>query len=770
MSNTPGGGLPRQQHIEKALLDAHKIATSNSHEYITLEHLAIVILTDPDISKAIRECGGDVKKITNTLYDELNKTPQQKIAGLVVDPRPTQAVMAVFQRAGQQVTSAGRAIVEPVHILAAMLMETDSFAVYAFEENGVNRANFLKAFYNLAPESESVGGGTGEIDPFTGRPKTTPKDALKQYCVNLNELAADGQIDPLVGRGKETEETITILCRRTKNNPLYVGEPGVGKTALAEGLARRIVQKEVPPFLYDAIIYSLDMGLLMAGAKYRGDFEERLKLVLEGIKEINKEQKAILFIDEIHTIIGAGATGNGSMDASNLLKPALQRGQLRCVGSTTYDEYEKHFRKDNALRRRFQKVDVVEPTIAEAKEILRGLAPVYNEYHNVELTNDAIEAAVDLSAKYVHENHLPDKAIDVIDMAGARLRLDEKEAADGEVIEAKKITAEDIERMVAKIARLPEDRVNKDNREHLRVLDKEINSYVFGQGKAVETLANSVKLSMAGLREPGKPIGNYLFSGPTGVGKTEVAKQLARILGVEFIRFDMSEYMEKHSVARLIGAPPGYVGHDDGDGQLIEAVDRHPYAVLLLDEIEKAHPDVFNILLQIMDGAKVTSGRGKTVRFENIVLIMTTNAGAADMQKDAMGIIAPGSSGKKDGADMEAIERLFSPEFRNRLDKTIPFDALAPETMGHIVEKFINELQVQLDEKGIVISLDSEAKDWLAKKGYSPTFGARPLSRVIQEHVKQPMADEILFGKLVNGGRVKVTVEDSELKLEFLEA
>ncbi len=767
MSEIPGAGASGQDAVERILNRSHTIAYKQGHEYISLEHLALTLLEEESIKASVTQCGGNVDNIVAEIQKNMQGFPviggKLKEKGFL-EPKPTQAFIMVIQRAVHQAGSAGRMVVEPFHVLASMLQETDSFAVYAFEHAGVNRVNFLRNIH-----SGNKGQGINpEIDPMTGQPKITPEDALKSFCINLNEEAEAGKIDTLVGRAEEIEKTVTILCRRKKNNPILVGDPGVGKTAIFEGLALRIVQGDVPPYLLDGVIYSLDLGALMAGTKFRGDVEERLKLVLKGIEEVNKTRKAILFIDEIHQIIGAGAAGGGSMDLGNLLKPALQKGTLRCGGSTTYDEYNTHFRKDGALRRRFGKIDVMEPTIQETKDILRGLAPVYNEFHGIQLTDAAIEAAVDLAAKHVHDNKFPDKAIDIIDIAGARQRLTEPTAVEGAPpLPVKVIDVDDIERVIAKVARLPAETVNKDGREHLKHLEGDVKSFVFGQNKPIEELVQAIKLSYAGLREPDKPVGSYLFSGPTGCGKTEVAKQLARNMGVELIRFDMSEYMEKHSVARLIGSPPGYVGHDDGDGQLIEAIDKNPHAVLLLDEIEKAHPDLFNILLQIMDGAQLTSGRGKKVHFNNVVLIMTTNAGAADMQKNRIGFAGDGDSGKHDGADSEAIKKMFAPEFRNRLDSTMAFDALSKDTMFSIVTKFVNQLQLLLDDKKVIIHVNEAACGWLANKGYDPEFGARPLARVIQDHIKKPMADEILFGSLIDGGKVNVTLVDGKLNLDY---
>ncbi len=585
-----------------------------------------------------------------------------------------------------------------------------------------------------------------------------PGDALNTYCVNLNKKARDGKIDPLIGREQEVLRTIQVLCRRQKNNPLLVGDPGVGKTAIAEGLARKIIRNEVPEVLRDATIFALDMGALLAGTRYRGDFEERLKAVM---REIENFPGAVLFIDEIHTVIGAGATSGGAMDASNLLKPALQSGAVRCIGSTTYKEYRQHFEKDRALVRRFQKIVVKEPTVEDAIEILKGLKPYYEEFHQLKFTNDAIKAAVELSAKYIHDRKLPDKAIDVIDETGASQML----VPEGK--RKKKIGVKEIEATVATMARIPPRTITKSDAEVMVNLNRDLKRLVFGQDNAIEALSSAIKLARAGLREPEKPIGCYLFSGPTGVGKTEVAKQLASLMGVELLRFDMSEYMEKHTVSRLIGAPPGYVGFDQG-GLLTDGIDQHPHSVLLLDEIEKAHPDLFNILLQVMDHGKLTDHNGKAVDFRNVILIMTTNAGASDMAKAPMGF----NRSKREGEDSEAVNRLFSPEFRNRLDAVIPFAGLMPEVISKVVEKFIFQLEAQLADRGVTIELSEAAAKWIGEKGYDEKFGARPLARVIQEYIKRPLADELLFGRLEHGGTVRVLVsgegEESKLTFEYL--
>ena len=665
----------------------------------------------------------------------------------------------MVQRAAIHVQSSGSEEVTGANVVVALFSERESHAVYFLQLQDMTRldaVNYISHGIAKAP-------GRGQSRPVHGADEDTKnenvvkkgQEALSAYCVNLNRKAAQGKIDPLIGRELEIERTIQILCRRSKNNPLYVGDPGVGKTAIAEGLARRIVKGEVPDVLKNATIFSLDMGALLAGTRYRGDFEERLKAV---VSELEALEGAVLFIDEIHTVIGAGATSGGSMDASNLLKPALASGNLRCIGSTTYKEFRVHFEKDRALVRRFQKIDVNEPSVEDAIKILHGLKPYYESHHRVRYTNEAIRAAVDLSARYIGDRKLPDKAIDVIDEVGAaRMLLPESKRR-------KTVTVKDVEEIVAKIARIPPKSVSTNDMEVLRTLERDLKTMVFGQDKAIEALSSAIKLARAGLREPEKPIGSYLFSGPTGVGKTEVARQLARMLGIEITRFDMSEYMERHSVSRLIGAPPGYVGFDQG-GLLTDAIDQHPHCVLLLDEIEKAHPDLFNILLQVMDHGKLTDHNGKSVDFRNVILIMTTNAGAADMAKAGIGF----NREVREGDDKEAIDRLFTPEFRNRLDAIITFAALSPEVVSRVVEKFIMQLEVAAGRPAGRNRPQRGARAWLAEKGYDRLYGARPLSRVIQEHIKRPLAEELLFGKLAKGGTVKVDVADGKLVFEFTE-
>ncbi|GAB3448246.1 ATP-dependent Clp protease ATP-binding subunit ClpA [Insolitispirillum peregrinum] len=741
------------RNLEKTLHKALSLAGERSHEYVTLEHLLLALVEDPDALAVMRACGVDLEK----LGADLRRFIETELSGLssptAGDPTPTAGFQRVVQRAAIHVQSSGREEVTGANILVALFSERESHAVYFLRQQDMTRldaVNFISHGIAKRPgftESRTVHGaeeGSAEEEVVK-----KGQEALDAYCVNLNRKATEGKIDPLIGREAEVERTIQVLCRRSKNNPLYVGDPGVGKTAIAEGLARRIVQGEVPEVLLDAIIYSLDMGTLLAGTRYRGDFEERLKQVM---KELEAMPNAVLFIDEIHTVIGAGATSGGSMDASNLLKPALASGAIRCIGSTTYKEFRSHFEKDRALVRRFQKIDVPEPSIEDTVKILRGLKPYYEEHHNVKYTAEAIRSAVELSAKYIGDRKLPDKAIDVIDEVGAaRMLLPESKRR-------KTVTVKDIEDVVAKIARIPPKSVSTDDREALRNLERDLKTMVFGQDEAIVALSSAIKLARAGLRTGDKPIGSYLFSGPTGVGKTEVARQMARSLGVELLRFDMSEYMERHTVSRLIGAPPGYVGFDQG-GLLTDGIDQHPHCVLLLDEIEKAHPDLFNILLQVMDHGKLTDHNGKQVDFRNVILIMTTNAGASEMSKNAIGFMRENRTGE----DRAAIERLFTPEFRNRLDAIIPFGPLPIEVVEKVVDKFVMELEVQLNERHVTVELTPEARQWLAEKGYDKLMGARPLGRVIQENIKRPLAEELLFGKLINGGHVEITIKDGAL-------
>jgi ATP-dependent Clp protease ATP-binding subunit ClpA len=753
------------RNLEQTLHRALALANERRHEYATLEHLLLALTDDQDAATVLRACGVDLEKLKRDLTEFLDKDLAGLVSERAGDPKPTAGFQRVVQRAAIHVQSSGRDEVTGANVLVALFSERESHAVYFLQLQDMTRldaVNFISHGIAKAP-------GRSQSRPVQGTPSAQEEaekeekprggrgqDALSNYCVNLNRKAQQGKIDPLIGREQEIERTIQILCRRTKNNPLYVGDPGVGKTAIAEGLAKRIIEGDVPEVLAKSTIYALDMGSLLAGTRYRGDFEERLKAV---VAELENQPGSILFIDEIHTVIGAGATSGGAMDASNLLKPALAQGTLRCIGSTTYKEYRNYFEKDRALVRRFQKIDVNEPTVEDAVKILQGLKANYEKHHKVKYTPEAIRGAVELSAKYIHDRKLPDKAIDVIDEVGAsRMLLPENKRR-------KTVTLKDVEEIVAKIARIPPKSVSADDKETLRNLERDLKAMVFGQDRAIEALAAAIKLSRAGLRDPEKPIGNYLFSGPTGVGKTEVAKQLAKTLGIELIRFDMSEYMERHSVSRLIGAPPGYVGFDQG-GLLTDAIDQHPHAVLLLDEIEKAHQDLYNILLQVMDHGKLTDHNGKTVDFRNVILIMTTNAGAADMAKPAIGFGAT----VRVGEDEEAIKRLFTPEFRNRLDAVVPFSGLTPEIVGRVVEKFVMQLEAQLADRNVTIELSSAAKEWLAEKGYDPLYGARPLARVIQEHVKKPLAEELLFGRLTRGGAVKVGLKDGALTFDYVEA
>lgn len=742
--------------LEKALHQALTYANERSQEYATLEHLLLALVDEKDASAVMEASNVDLDKLRHDLTEYLDTELSNLVAGFDDESKPTAGFQRVIQRAVIHVQSSGRDEVTGANVLVAMFSERESHAAYFLQEQNMTRydaVNYIShgiAKRSGMSEPKPVSGAEDDEAGAEGHSEANGKkaDALEAYCVNLNEKALDDKIDPLIGRETEIMRTIQVLCRRQKNNPLVVGDPGVGKTAIAEGLAKRIVDGDVPDVLLDATIFSLDMGTLLAGTRYRGDFEERLKQV---VKEIEEYPGAVMFIDEIHTVIGAGATSGGAMDASNLLKPALASGTIRCIGSTTYKEYRQFFEKDRALVRRFQKIDVAEPSIPDTIDILKGLRPYYEDYHDVKYTNDALKSAVELSAKYIGDRKLPDKAIDVIDESGASQKLIVKSKR------KKTIGVKDIEATIATMARIPPKTVSKDDAEVLANLQSNLKRVVYGQDDAITALTSAIKLARAGLREPEKPIGNYLFSGPTGVGKTEVAKQLASVLGVELIRFDMSEYMERHTISRLIGAPPGYVGFDQG-GLLTDGVDQHPHCVLLLDEIEKAHPDLFNILLQVMDHGKLTDHNGKAVDFRNVILIMTTNAGAADMQKEAIGF----GNSKRTGDDEEAINKLFSPEFRNRLDSIISFGSLPKEVVHEVVRKFVIQLEAQLSERGVTFELTDEAIEWLADKGYDEHMGARPLSRVIQEHIKKPLADEVLFGKLKSGGVVKVSVEHTE--------
>ncbi|WP_213982043.1 ATP-dependent Clp protease ATP-binding subunit ClpA [Sphingomonas sp. dw_22] len=750
--------------LESTLHKALEAASSRRHEYATLEHLLLALVDDEHASKVMSACGVDLGDLKNTVAQYLDTELEALKVENATDPSPTSGFQRVVQRAILHVQSSGRDEVTGANVLVALFSERESYAVYFLQQQDMSRLDAVSFI------SHGVGKGStpaeastpkGADDDKSSKQETKSggkgESALKQFTVDLNEKARNGKVDPLIGRGPEVDRTVQILCRRSKNNPLYVGDPGVGKTAIAEGLARKIIEGDVPEVLKEAVIYSLDMGALLAGTRYRGDFEERLKQV---VNELEKLPHAILFIDEIHTVIGAGATSGGAMDASNLLKPALSGGLIRCIGSTTYKEFRNHFEKDRALLRRFQKIDVNEPTIEDTIKIIAGLRTAFEGHHHVKYTPDAIKSAVELSARYINDRKLPDKAIDVIDEVGAMQMLVPPNKR------KKVITPKEIEQVIATMARIPPKSVSTDDTRTLANLETDLKRVVFGQDRAIEVLSSAIKLSRAGLRDPDKPIGNYLFSGPTGVGKTEVARQLADILGIPLQRFDMSEYMERHSVSRLIGAPPGYVGYDQG-GLLTDAVDQQPHSVLLLDEIEKAHPDLFNILLQVMDNGKLTDHHGKTVDFRNTILIMTTNAGASDMAKESLGF---GDMGGREDVQEEAVKKLFTPEFRNRLDAIVPFDYLPTEVVSRVVDKFILQLELQLADRGVHIQLDDESKKWLTDRGYDKLYGARPMGRLIQEKIKQPLAEELLFGKLVHGGEVTVKLKDNALAFEVTPA
>jgi ATP-dependent Clp protease ATP-binding subunit ClpA len=762
------------KNLEISLHRALALAKRYRHEYATLEHLLYALTDDPDASSVMRGCGIEVANVKKHLIEFLENELTSLVVEEIDEARPTAGFQRVIHRAAIHVQSAGKMEVSGANVLVALFSERDSHAVFFLQEQELSRldvVNYIShgivkyadgqklAEWKRELDNEDMSESLERAQGATVKEKEKEKekaDALSQYCVNLNKKAESGKTDILVGREEEVDRTVQILARRTKNNPLYVGEAGVGKTAIAEGLALRIVRGEVPAVLRNAVIFSLDMGSLLAGTRYRGDFEERMKAV---IKEIEKIPGAILFIDEIHTIIGAGSTSGGALDACNLLKPALARGGFRCIGSTTYKEYKNSIEKDRALARRFQKIDVAEPSIENSIKILRGLKPYYEEHHGVRYTNGAIKAAVELSARYITDRKLPDKAIDVLDEAGAAQML---------VAEAKRkktITHREVEDIIAKIARMPAKTVSMDDAETLRNLEQNLKLVVFGQNNAIEALAGAIKMSRAVLREEEKPIGNYLFTGPTGVGKTEVAQQLALLMGMELVRFDMSEYMEKHAVSRMIGAPPGYVGFDQG-GLLTDAVDKNPYCVVLLDEIEKAHPDVYNILLQIMDYGRLTDNNGKIVNFRNAIIIMTSNAGAADTARAPVGFMKIDRAGE----DKEAVNKAFTPEFRNRLDAIIGFDHLTPEVVAHVVNKFVFRLESQLADRNVTIQLDESARKWLVERGYERATGARPMARLIAEKIKKPLAEEVLFGRLAKGGTVKVTVENNELTFAFTKA
>jgi len=745
--------------LEQGLRTALELANARQHEFATLEHLLLALTEDSDARAVIEACGVDIK----ILQDKLTHYIDKELGGLITEEagecKPTAGFQRVIQRAVIHVQSSGRDEVTGANVLVALFAERESHAAYFLQEQDMTRydaVNFISHGVAKTPGMSEARPVRGVHDDDMDSMRQSGESALATYCINLNDKARDGKVDPLIGRAREIDRTIQILCRRNKNNPLLVGDPGVGKTAIVEGLARKIIEENVPDVLTDNVIYALDMGALLAGTRYRGDFEERVKQVMGELEDL---PEAVLFIDEIHTVIGAGATSGGALDASNLLKPALQSGGLRCIGSTTYKEFRQHFEKDRALARRFQKIDINEPNVGDTIKILRGLKPYFEDFHQIRYTNEAIKSAVELSARYMNDRKLPDKAIDVIDEVGASQMLWPSSKRKNT------ITVRDVENTIATRARIPAKTVSKNDEEKLRDLDMGLKRVVFGQDAAIEALAAAIKLSRAGLREENKPIGCYLFSGPTGVGKTEVARQLASIMGVELLRFDMSEYMERHTVSRLLGAPPGYVGYDQG-GLLTDGVDQHPHCVLLLDEVEKAHPDLFNVLLQVMDNGALTDANGRKVDFRNVILVMTTNAGAAELAKAPMGF----GRGERQGDDEEAIKKIFAPEFRNRLDAIVPFDNLPPAIVARVVEKFVLQLEAQLADRNVIIELTPQAAQWLAQKGYDRQMGARPLARIIQENIKKPLADEVLFGKLKSGGVVRVSLgKDDKLALTYID-
>lgn len=744
------------EHLEIALGNAVSLARKERHEMITVEHLLFSLLDDKETRRTLISCGGNIEVLKKSLANYLkNEVPLISEEG---EPQPGLGFQRVLQRAIMHVQSSGSKEVKGNNVLVAVFSEKESFAVYFLSQQEITRfdiVNYISHGITKIPEGDRLPAPDGE-EEFDRDPKSDGHEnegPLDAYTINLNQSATEGKIDPLIGRKKELERTVQILCRRRKNNPLFVGEAGVGKTAIAEGLARKIVENEVPKILSECTIYSLDMGALLAGAKYRGDFEQRLKAVL---KALDNEPGSILFIDEIHTIIGAGAVSGGALDASNLLKPMLASGELKCIGSTTYREYRGIFEKDRALSRRFQKIDIVEPTVEEAIDILKGLKSRFENHHEVKYTNPALRTAVELSARYLSDRQLPDTAIDVIDEAGAKTRLNDEKN------KKKTIGVKEIENMIADIARIPPKHVSASDLKSLKNLERDLNMVIFGQDAAITTLSSSIKMARAGMENTDKPIASFLFSGPTGVGKTEVTKQLANTLGIEFIRFDMSEYMERHTVSRLIGAPPGYVGFDQG-GLLTDAINKHPYAVLLFDEIEKSHPDVFNILLQVMDYGSLTDNNGRKSDFRNVIIVMTTNAGAEKAARETMGFVEQDHSTD----DLEAVKKIFTPEFRNRLDKIIRFDGLDDKTIIHVTKKFILELEQQLAEKNVSLEVKDSAINWLAEKGYDSAMGARPMARLIQQEIKQPLAEELLFGKLAKGGHVIVKLVKDKLNFEF---
>jgi ATP-dependent Clp protease ATP-binding subunit ClpA len=741
--------------LEFTLNLAFKDAREKRHEFMTVEHLLLALLDNPSAAEVLKSCGADLEKLKQELTAFLNETTPLLPVSDNRETQPTLGFQRVLQRAVFHVQSSGKKEVTGANVLVAIFSEQESQAAYFLNKQDITRLDVVNY---ISHGISKLAGDQSENEPATesegvGTADSGQKKPLEVFASNLNELAMKGKIDPLIGRRPEIERTIQILCRRRKNNPLYVGEAGVGKTALAEGLAKLIVDGDVPEVLLNSTIYSLDLGALVAGTKYRGDFEKRLKSVLS---QLGKEVGAILFIDEIHTIIGAGAASGGVMDASNLIKPMLASGELKCIGSTTYHEYRGIFEKDRALARRFQKIDVVEPTIEETVSILRGLKSRFEEHHHVKYSLKALRAAAELSSRYINDRFLPDKAIDVIDEAGANQRLLPPSRR------KKTIGVADIETIISKIARIPPKTVSASDKDSLRTLERDLKMVVYGQDEAIETLAAAIKMSRSGLGNEQKPIGSFLFAGPTGVGKTEVTRQLAMIMGIELIRFDMSEYMERHTVSRLIGAPPGYVGFDQG-GLLTEAITKHPHAVLLLDEVEKAHPDVFNLLLQVMDHGTLTDNNGRKADFRNVVIVMTTNAGASEMSRPSIGFTHQDHS--SDG--MEAIRKIFSPEFRNRLDAIIQFKALDPAVITRVVDKFIYELEAQLQDKGVTLDVEDSAREWLAEHGFDAKMGARPMARVIQEHIKKPLAEELLFGRLANGGHLMIRAEDNRLVQEI---
>ncbi len=744
------------KELEYTLNTAFREASEKHHEFMTVEHLLLALLDNSAAAGVLHACGVDLTQLKKELAAFLDETTPVLSNEDSRETQPTLGFQRVLQRAVFHVQSAGKEEVTGANVLVAIFGEPDSQAVYLLNSQNISRldvVNYIShGISKVSGDDDAEGFGQAESSE-EAESDSTSKTPLENFATNLNERAKQGKIDPLIGRDHEVERTIQVLCRRRKNNPLFVGEAGVGKTALAEGLAKRIVDGEVPDVLSDSTVYSLDMGALLAGTKYRGDFEKRLKAVLA---QLAKDSHNVLFVDEIHTIIGAGAASGGVMDASNLIKPALASGELKCIGSTTYQEYRGIFEKDRALARRFQKIDVPEPTVDEATQILMGLKSRFEEHHEVKYTRQAIRLAVELADRFINDRHLPDKAIDVIDEAGARQRMLPASKR------KKTIGVKDVEQIVAKIARIPEMRIGSSDREKLRTLERDLKMVVFGQDPAIDSLSTAIKLSRSGLGHEEKPIGSFLFAGPTGVGKTEVTRQLAKVMGIELIRFDMSEYMERHAVSRLIGAPPGYVGYDQG-GLLTDAINKNPHVVLLLDEIEKAHPDVFNLLLQVMDHGTLTDNNGREADFRNVIIVMTTNAGAEQMSRPSIGF----TSQTHVGDSLEAIKRAFTPEFRNRLDAIVEFQGLDRKTIGHVVDKFIIELESQLQDKNVTVEVSSDAREWLADHGFDPAMGARPMARVIKENIKKPLAEELLFGELASGGHVRIGLKKDQLSFEI---